>query len=130
MWLIGTHENQPLDLPRPDRSHYVIDTVPDIVRVRNDETGESTQYDVMQIWVDPKFPDAWQDKALLDLLETGIIALIRYDSSNGFALCPPSRSGTGKWERSVRQEVSNEALRAAQLEARLKFWAQQAEEQG
>lgn len=121
MWLIGDEGGKPLDLSRPDHVHYVIDTVPDIVRVTNNATGEVTQLDVMQVWVDPKFPDAWQDKGLLDMLErNGIIALVRYDSERGFAIFPPKASADGQWHRSDAGSV--EELRDAQREARFAFW--------
>src|SRR4051812_40373702 len=117
MWLVGTEDEGPLALNRPDRSHYVIDQVPDIIRATNNETGEVTQIDVMQVWVDPRFPDAWQDDALLGLLERqGIVALIHYNSNEGFTLWPPSRNSTGKWQKTDTQ--STEDLRSAQRAAR------------
>ena len=129
LWLIGVQgdDRQPLALSRPDRVHYVIDEVPDIVRIRDDQTGEVRQIDVVQIWCDPKFPDAWQDPALLDMLErVGIVALVRYDSEKGFGLFPPTRSSDGQWHRSDSASTVSENLDAARREARFAFWRRQA----
>jgi hypothetical protein len=122
LWIKGTDTNgQPLALSRPDRVHYVIDEVPDIVRTTNSETGETLQLDVMQVWVDPLYPDAHQDPALRELIDrVGIVALIRYDSMRGFALFPPSRSTDGQWHVEVAN--SAEDLREAQRKARFEFW--------
>jgi hypothetical protein len=121
MWLIGVEDGEPLRLRRPDHVHYVIDSVPDIVRVTNNATGEVTQLDVMQIWCDPKHPTAWEDPDLLDMLDRqGVIGLVRFNSEKGFAIFPPSRSSTGKWERGIADSV--EDLRGAQREARMAFW--------
>lgn len=127
LWLIGTHRGAELPLSRPDRSHYVLDETPDLVRVRNDVTGAvEAELTVMQVWVDPLYPDAWQDPALLDMLERdGVCALIRYSSSKAFAIFPPSRSPTGKWERSSNNETSTAPdLEEARLRARFDFWRQ------
>lgn len=125
MWLIGDEGGQPLDLARPDRSHYVVDVMPDIIRITNNETGKVDQIDVMQVWVDPAYPDAWKDKALLDMIErVGVIALVRYDSDRGFVACPPSRSADRQWHFTDTQ--SAEDLRDAQRAARFAFFSQQA----
>jgi hypothetical protein len=121
LWLIGTDEGHELRLGRPDRTHYVLDMVPDIIRITNNVTGAVTQLDVMQIWCDPKFPDAWSDPALLAMLDRqGVIGLVRFNSEKGFAIFPPSRSASGKWERGIADSV--EGLRDAQREARFAFW--------
>lgn len=126
LWLKGTEGDGDLQLKRPDRSHYVLDEVPDLVRARSNETGEIVaELTVMQVWCDPKFPDAWQDHDLLAMLERqGVVALIRYDSENGFAIFPPSRSSTGKWERSKDHEIND--MSEARLRARAEFWSRAA----
>jgi hypothetical protein len=128
MWLTGTENDKPVDLSRPDHAHYVIDTVPDIIRATNNVTGEVTQLDVMQIWCDPKFPDAWKDPALLAMLERqGIVGLVRYDSDRGLTVWPPSSVTDGQWHFTETQ--SAEDLRGAQRAARFGFWARQLKEQ-
>lgn len=97
-WLV---EDDTADLRRPDRSHYVIDIMPDFVTVRDDESGNLEHIQVVQIWVDPKFPDAHRDPALRAYLERRaeerIIGLVRYDNERGFAIFPPKLSSTGDW---------------------------------
>lgn len=121
MWLKGDEGGKDLDLSRPDHVHYVIDEVPDIIRATNNVTGEVSQIDVMQIWCDPKFPDAWQDPKLMAMLDrVGVVGLVRYSSDWGFTMWPPSRNTTGKWQFSETQ--SAEDLRGAQIAARQAFW--------
>lgn len=118
-WLV---EDDTADLRRPDRSHYVIDIMPDFVTLRNDETGELEHVQVVQIWCDPKFPDAHRDPALRAYLERRgeerIIGLVRYDNTNGIGLFPPKLSSTGEWVEKgtgvvrTREHKPEELLRA------------------
>jgi hypothetical protein len=82
---------------RPDRVHYVIDLMPDFITAIDNETGEQRHAQVIQIWVDPRYPDAWRDPDLLAYLrlrgEEGIAALIRYNSKDAFVLLPPAMAG-------------------------------------
>lgn len=100
LWLVG---EDTAALSRPDRSHYVIDPAPDYCVVTDRETGAGTKLPVIQIWVDPKFPDAHRDPALRAYLERrgreGFAALIRYDSREGFVLFPPAMTGAGFAEK-------------------------------
>lgn len=95
LWLLN---DDTADLSRPDRSHYVIDVMLDYVEASNEETGEEFRVPVVQVWVDPKYPDAHRDPVLRDFLarrgEQGIAAIIRYDAKRAFVLSPPSMSGT------------------------------------
>lgn len=94
-------EDDTAELSRPDRSHYVIDIMPDHVTLQNNETGAIEQIQVVQIWVDPGYPDAHRDPALRAFLERRakdrIIGLVRYDNTSGMGLFPPSLSEGGKW---------------------------------
>lgn len=99
MWL-----RDPLtaDLSRPDRSHYVIDMLPDFVTSVNDDTGEREHIRVVQVWVSPTHRDAHRDPALRAYLEIrgqidGTMALIRYGQEEAFLLCPPSLNTEGIW---------------------------------
>lgn len=56
-WLAGDDTS---DLSRPDRVHYVIDVMPDFVRVGPD----SQAVPVVQVWIDPDYPDAHRDPRL------------------------------------------------------------------
>jgi hypothetical protein len=126
LWLKGTENGEPLALSRPDRSHYVLDEVPDIVRVTDNVTGAVRQVTVMQVWCDPKFPDAWKDEGLLDMLQRGgIVALVRYDSTRGFGVFPPSASTDGQWHYSDSTNTISGDLEAARTMARHEFWSKQ-----
>lgn len=97
-WLV---ENDTADLRRPDRSHYVLDVMPEFVTVRDDDTGHLEHIQVVQIWVDPRYPDAHRDPALRAYLERRaadrIIGLVRWGSDEGMVLFPPSLSAGGVW---------------------------------
>jgi hypothetical protein len=105
-------EDDTAELSRPDRSHYVIDIMPDYVSLRNNETGELQHVQVIQIWVDPKHPDAHRDPALRAYLERraaeNTIGLVRYDDLEGMALFPPSMSDNRQWnERTSGQRTES-----------------------
>ena len=98
-WLVNDDAD---DLQRPDRSHYVIDIMPDIVRVRDNETGKETMISALQVWVDPAHRDAHKDPALRAYIQRraereNMLALIRYSPSEGFALMPPALCADGQW---------------------------------
>lgn len=94
-WLTG---EDAADLRRPDRSHYVIDMMMDFVTLKYDDATPDRKVPVIQIWLDPLYPDAHRDPALRAYIERlGTMALIRRGSEDGFILCPPSRSADGQW---------------------------------
>lgn len=91
------------DLPRPDRCHYVVDTLLDNIVATNNETANVTRVPAIQVWVDPAYPHAHRDPRLRRYLEMmaqmfGYTTLIRYSESEAFVLAAPRFSGTGKWE--------------------------------
>jgi hypothetical protein len=94
-------------LSRPDRSHYVIDMMPDYVTAVDDETGAETKLEVVQVWCDPAHRDAHRDPALRAYLEEqakqGIGALIRYGSREAFFLMAPSISHDKQWHEMAGQ---------------------------
>ena len=53
-WLI---DPEAAKLPRPDRCHFVVDIVPDFVHA-TPPGGERIDIPVMQVWIDPAFPQA------------------------------------------------------------------------
>lgn len=121
-WLVG---DDTAELRRPDRSHYVIDLVPDFVTARDNETGKRMDVEVVQIWCDPDYPQAWRDPALLAYIERrgaeGKGTLIRYGSSAGITVFPPTLSPDGQWhywqsniaEREHTGSEKHEAVSAA-----------------
>ena len=97
-WLVN---NDTADLSRPDRSHYVLDLMPDFVTLRDEETGELQHVEVVQIWVDPDYPDAHRDPVLRAYLERrakdNVVGLVRWGETAGMGLFPPSLSQNGQW---------------------------------
>lgn len=93
-WLVNDDAG---DLRRPDRSHYVLDIMPDYVTLE-DEDGKRTPMEVVQIWIDPDHPDAHRDPALRAWLDRRSLAgLVRYDSDHALVIAPPSASADGQW---------------------------------
>jgi hypothetical protein len=93
-WLMN---DDTADQRRPDRAHYLIDPSPEFITCEDNVTGERHRIPIVQIWVDPKYPDAHQDPHLRGWIERrGLVALIRYSERTGFTLWPPAlTSGTG-----------------------------------
>jgi hypothetical protein len=96
-WLVN---DDAAELSRPDRAHYVIDIAPDFITNVFD-TGERMNIEVVQIWIDPKHPNAHRDPALRRWIfrraERGIAALIRFNQRDGLVLVapPPDAGGEG-----------------------------------
>ena len=93
-WLTG---DDSADLKRPDRSHYVVDIMPDFVVVREDGVEDRT-IPVLQVWVDPAYPEAWRDPRLMEYIarrgeEEGMAALIRFGSEKAINVFPPALTG-------------------------------------
>jgi hypothetical protein len=91
------------DLRRPDRAHYVVDIMPDFITIREPgREGQQANVEVVQIWVDPNYRDAYKDPALMDYMarlgEKGIAAIIRYASDDAFILFPPAMTQDGTWK--------------------------------
>lgn len=84
-------------LGRPDRSHYVVDTMPDYVTLVVDGVPDQ-KMPVIQIWCDPAYPDAHRDPALRAYLSAHpVAALIRYNSTDAIVIVPPEISGRDGW---------------------------------
>lgn len=88
-------------LRRPDRTHFVIDCLPDYITLQDGVTGKAHKIPVLQIWVDPDYPDAHRDPQLRAYLDEqgrqGFMALVRYDSQRAFLLAPPSLVSDGQF---------------------------------
>lgn len=96
-WLLGQGTE---GLARPDRTHYVIDSFPDTIylNVPTPAGIETTPLVSIQVWVDPRYPDAWDNERLKSYLNARRMpVIIRYGNDSGFVLFPPSVSGTGEW---------------------------------
>lgn len=104
-WLINDDMD---DMLRPDRAHYVVDIVPDYVTAQN--PGKSDAHvSIVQIWVDPNWPDAHKDFGLRRWIirQEKYAALVRYNEKDAILLIPPHMSDTGQWE-----EIDNRAPRS------------------
>jgi tRNA isopentenyl-2-thiomethyl-A-37 hydroxylase MiaE len=89
----------------------VIDVMPDYITIRNNETGTAEYVEVVQIWVDPNYPEAHRDPALRAYIERrsheGVAALIRWDNTEGMVIFAPAMSGDRRWHE-VTQALSSE----------------------
>jgi len=97
-WVGGAEGTE--HLPRPDRAHYVLDIMPDYVTLSTSD-GEFDML-VIQVWIDPAFPDAHRDPQLRAYLAAcgerdRCAAIIRYDSRRGIVVFPPALSADGQW---------------------------------
>jgi VCBS repeat-containing protein len=100
-------------LPRPDRAHYVVDTMPDYISIVPHDGSEPTNIGVVQVWVDPQHRDAHKAKSFRDWLNAQRMpAVIRFNERDGFVLFPPSMSADGQWH----EETSGVAERTHSLE--------------
>jgi hypothetical protein len=103
LWSCAWILNAPL-LKRPDHGHYVVDMMPDFVIVGNDpdKPGSGEKVAAIQVWLDPRYPDAHRDQGLRDYLrqrgrDEAAVAIIRLSAKDGFVLVPPELSSTGQW---------------------------------
>jgi hypothetical protein len=96
-WLVNDDADE---LSRPDRSHYVIDLMPDYVTLRSGG-GEPIIIQVVQIWCDPKHPQAHRDPALRRWMvrraRDGIGCLVRFNSREALAVFAPPLDKDGQW---------------------------------
>jgi hypothetical protein len=97
-WLVNADAG---DLSRPDRSHYVIDVMPDYVTLRDNADGAERYIPVVQVWIDPDYPNAHEDPALRRFLERraeeGKAAILRFDNTRALVAFAPSISANGRW---------------------------------
>lgn len=97
------------NLSRPDRSHVVVDIMPDVIRI-DDGQGNVDDMEALVIWVDPLYPDAWRHPSLLNYFNERakvhkLAVLVRYGSSEGFVAFPPATTGYDEWiERNSQKE--------------------------
>jgi hypothetical protein len=88
------------DVPRPDRCGWVVDVVPDLIRARNNETGEVQEIIAAQVWVEGD-RDLTFDPRLRRYAERcaekNVALLLRYGSRQGMAVFAPAMTSDGKW---------------------------------
>ena len=97
-------------LPRPDRAHYVIDMVYDHIVIKPHDGSDSSKITVLQVWVDPAFPDAHRAPYLQQMGEKyRVAAIIRFDSRKALVVFPPSFSTDREWHEIAHGVVVPEA---------------------
>ena len=125
-WLVN---DDATDLSRPDRAHYVIDVMPDFITINQDETGLTQNIQVVQIWIDPKYPDAHRDPALRRWMsrraEEGKAAIVRYNAKDAIVIFAPPFDVGGEWHeitsgmQSVKTHTFTETVEALGGDARM-----------
>jgi hypothetical protein len=114
-WLINDDADA---LSRPDRAHYVIDFVPDYVTVNGPGLRPVT-VPVVQIWVDPHYPEAHRDPELRKwLFRRGAenwASIVRFSAEEAMFLIPPQMSDRGMFEeRSLNSEEIDHTPRSVE----------------
>lgn len=95
-WLVDESTSQ---LRRPDRTHYVIDSVPDQVVVQDQMMMKETVMEVTVIWCHPDYPLAHRDPALRQWIQDRqCLVLVRHGNRSATSLIPPSLTGAGWME--------------------------------
>jgi hypothetical protein len=108
-------------MPRPDKCHYTIDMETDAVVLTPHGGGEPRVVTMLQVWLDPAFPDAW-DEPHLRAYMAGMAekfrygALIRTNSRDGFAIFPPALTADRQWH----YEHTGNVVSAEELDARVR----------
>jgi hypothetical protein len=107
-------------MPRPDRCHYVIDLVLDYITAITDD-GKETEVPVLQVWVDPAFPEAHRAPELRAYMlqmaaKHRLATIVRYDSRRAFMIFPPPITGVGWIERTDGKIVSRDPIDVQVLE--------------
>jgi hypothetical protein len=97
-WLVNDAAD---NLPRPDRAHYVIDIMPDFIH-QVSEDGTRIDIQVMQIWVDPAFRDAWQEPQCKSYIEhiaerNRMATIVRWNSRDAITVFAPCLSADNEW---------------------------------
>jgi hypothetical protein len=100
---------------RPDRAGYVIDMMPDYIRLqpKNDPEAEGTPIEVVQIWIDPKRRDAWRDDQELRAYierraEEGKAAILRFSEREAIIVIAPAMAEDGQWHQIAGGELAAE----------------------
>ena len=96
---------------RPDIAGYAIDPMLDTILV------DGRTLEVIQIWCDPKRPDAHKDPALREWLvlmhaRFGLLSIVRWGSDIGVVIGPPAATHEGTWQEAGGPLVGEEAMRA------------------
>jgi hypothetical protein len=117
MWnCVWLQNDDAAELRRPDRAHYVLDIMPDYVTAQDPKFGE-VRIPAVQIWCDPKYPDAHRDPELRAWLirRTGFVGLVRFDGEKGLVLIPPYMMESSEWLEKAQGNVVGDHHSFAQV---------------
>jgi hypothetical protein len=121
-WLASPDETA--GMRRPDRAHYVIDAMTDVVRMTHSVTGDVTEAAALQVWIDPAHPEAARDPQLRTYMarmaeEHGLLTLLRFNNRIGTVVFPPAICADRQWHEFT--QPTNPAIgRYASLPAEIK----------
>jgi hypothetical protein len=97
-WLVNDDTD---DQVRPDKSHLVIDILPDFVAMIDKQTGEQTKMEVVQVWCDPQHKNAHRDlrfrQYVMRRAQEGKATIVRFSESEAVTLFAPELSKDHKW---------------------------------
>lgn len=100
-WLVNDDHG---DLQRPDRSHFVVDVLPDVIRAIEHETGQAHECDVIVVWCERGHDDAHRDPGLRRYIErAGKPMMVRFHGGEAMVVAPPSLTGGEGWREFPRQ---------------------------
>jgi len=129
-WLIDPK----FEAPRPDRAGYVVDMMADFI-VLGGDVFAGKRVPAIQVWADPKRPDAWRE--LLPWIKATAIgdaeraAVIRFNSRDAVVILPPALSSTGDWAETdtrMLKPIETEQLRRKTAEDQLRKIEERARE--
>jgi hypothetical protein len=86
--------------------------MPDCIRLDPSDGGRPKIFNVIQIWVDPAFPDAHRDPALRRYLDRRAqkdhtAALIRFSVTENMLIFAPCLSTDGQWHEQISKGDPN-----------------------
>lgn len=121
LWSCAWLKNKDMgDQLRPDRSHIVVDPNVETIWSRDNDTGERQAIGAVEMWCDPRFPDAHKDEKIRAFMERrgmqNLVTMIRYDSQQGFVIFPPSITRNGTWLEKVGDIIPEEEARRLKAE--------------
>jgi len=97
-WLVS---DDTADMLRPDRAGYVIDMMPDMMRLENNDTGEAQEIEVVQVWVEGSRAPLVFDKKLRRYAERQAerraALLLRFADGSAMAMFAPALSSDSEW---------------------------------
>lgn len=100
-WIVNTI---PDNMARPDRVHYVVDLMPDVIVVKNNETGQSNPMQCIVVWCDPKYPLAYRNPELYNWIAIQHkVLMVRMNSRDSIIVFPPAMNSTGEWAEVVTE---------------------------